>query len=96
VADHVFAWFKELDRVRPVGLSPGPIDFLQIESWARLRGIELREWELDLLLCMDKARLKHHRDSVGTDAEEDKEKDVISERPLSPALFDALFPGEAP
>ena len=89
-AEHVFLYFKELDRVRPTGYSPGPIDFQQLESWSRLRGVTLRNWEISAILRMDRARLERHYAAKKSPAEESGEH-VVSERPLTTQLFDALF-----
>ena len=80
-------------------MSPGPIDFLQIEAWSRLRQERIKNWELSALRAMDQARLDYYHSELNKDKDEDqidgkrKSKAVKSSRPLSPELFDSLFGG---
>jgi hypothetical protein len=73
------------------GYGPNPIGFQEIKAWADLRGHRLKQWHIDALVAMD---LK--RRVVSAKAAEAKEKKAeqapVSNRPMTPQLFDALFP----
>lgn len=56
--EYLWGWYTDLDRGRQPGLSgPGPLAWQEIESWARLRGLRPRNWELDVLRLLDHAYL---------------------------------------
>jgi len=78
-------------------MSPGPIDFLQIEAWSRLRQERIKNWELSALRAMDQARLDYYHSKLDEDKDpidgKRESKPVKSSRPLSPELFDSLFGG---
>ncbi|MBZ5761591.1 hypothetical protein LAV84_18245 [Rhizobium sp. VS19-DR104.2] len=91
-ASHLWFWFRELDSQRTSnGYGPNPIGFQEIKAWADLRGHKLKQWHIDALVAMD---LKRRVVSAkAADAKDKKEEQAsVSERPLSPQLFDALFP----
>ncbi|WP_426314527.1 phage tail assembly chaperone [Methylobacterium fujisawaense] len=60
-AEHVWAWFWDLERGRRAGFSPEPFAYADIAAWARLCGEELRPWEVRALMAMDGARRGEHR-----------------------------------
>lgn len=62
-----------------------PIDFREIEAWASLRRVDLSDWEISALRRMDTAR------RAALSGGEQKQR--ISARPMSPALFKAVFGG---
>ena len=61
-----------------------PIDFREIEAWASLRRVDLSDWEISALRRMDTAR----RAAL---AGGEQQQQQVSARPMSPALFKALF-----
>ncbi len=69
------------------GYGFNPIPPTEIDAWARQRRITLRDWEIDALEAMDSTRLNLLHDSL----DKSSEKDTVSSRPVSAALFDALF-----
>lgn len=69
------------------GYGFNPIPPTEIDAWARQRRITLRDWEIDALDAMDSTRLNLLHEALDKSAE----KDIVSTRPVTPALFDALF-----
>ncbi|MGH9916725.1 MAG: phage tail assembly chaperone [Pyrinomonadaceae bacterium] len=83
---HVWEWFVYLDRKRfHNGYSYMPIGHLEIDAWARLSGETLTPWELRALSAMDMEKM------ILLNSGDDESKDVVSARPMSVELFDALF-----
>jgi hypothetical protein len=71
------------------GYGFNPIPPTEIDAWSRQRRIVLDDWEIDALEAMDSTRLNLlHAD---LDKSSGGEKDVVSDRPVTTALFDALF-----
>ena len=62
-----------------------PITHLEIDAWQRLTGECLASWELTALNKMDVEKL------MLLNAPKDENADVVSSRPVTPELFDALF-----
>jgi hypothetical protein len=60
-AEHVWAWFWDLEQGRRAGFSPEPFGYTDIEAWARLCCEEPRPWEVKALMAMDGARRGEHR-----------------------------------
>jgi hypothetical protein len=82
----VWEWFVYLDRKRfHNGYSYLPISHLEIDAWARLHGETPAAWELRALSAMDIEKI------LLLNASDDENKDVVSSRPMSMELFDALF-----
>jgi hypothetical protein len=53
---HLWGWFLELNRRRPVGgMGPGSIGHQDILAWCALRGVRLAPWELDALDDVEQA-----------------------------------------
>nr|WP_282576359.1 hypothetical protein [Sinorhizobium meliloti] len=73
------------------GYGPNALGFQAIGEWARLRGLVLKQWQLDAILAMDLKR----REVMAPKAEPEAEKPHVSERPLTSRLFDALFPSKS-
>jgi hypothetical protein len=50
-----FVWeaFNEISRSRQAGFGPSPLLFSEMESWARLNGIDLELWEIDAICRLD-------------------------------------------
>lgn len=74
------------------GFGLNPISFTEIDAWQRLSGEMLRPWELRAIRRMDLVVIEHANSKA---AEETKgtAQDVVSNRPMSGSLFDALFGG---
>ena len=84
----MWRWFDELDAARTGnGWAANAITFTEINAWASLYGLTLRSWEVRALRAMDAVRL-----STLAQDQAAPEETIISERPLTPELFDALFP----
>lgn len=49
--------FLDLNSSRPPGMGAAGIPLTEIEAWCRLRRISLNDWELDMLIALDKAVL---------------------------------------
>lgn len=81
-AERVWGWFWLLDRTRNGnGYAANRITHQDMRA---LAGERPAEWELAAILAMDAVRLDHGA-SEG--------EHVVSERDMSPSLFDALFSG---
>lgn len=55
--EHIWEWFWELSNARSYdGMSglPNPISFTEIKNWAELKGIVIRDYEVDLIRKLDK------------------------------------------
>lgn len=74
------------------GFGLNPISFSEIDAWQRLAGEVLRPWELQAIRRMDLVVIEHANSKVA-EATQGTEPDVVSNRPVSGALFDALFGG---
>lgn len=82
--------FLDLNAARGSnGWGPNPISHQEIESWAWLRREPVRPHELDILRAMDAAYLEHATQTASKGQE--KAPQPSSSRPMSPALFDAVF-----
>ncbi|MGO7779487.1 hypothetical protein ACC808_10495 [Rhizobium ruizarguesonis] len=80
-----------MDRARAgTGFGINPIAWQEIDAWARLRKLNLSQWEIDALISLDSLRVELFYVKNKPDEEEQK----ISERPLTTRLFDALFPAK--
>lgn len=55
----------------------------------KVRRIQLEQWQVDALLEMDIRRRTVLMEQTGVQTDK---PDPVSERPLSPSLFDAIFP----
>jgi hypothetical protein len=84
---HVWKWFAELDAARNGnGYAADNLSFTEIGEWAALRRVSVRDWELTALVRMDKIR-------VGMLNAAEPEAPRVSDRPMTPKLFTALFGG---
>jgi hypothetical protein len=55
---YLWGYFCSLSGRRKYGEGgPFPIEYPEIESWARMRKIELTGWELDIIESLDRAYL---------------------------------------
>jgi hypothetical protein len=55
--EHVWEWFILLDRRRQIGMVACPVSEMQVEAFARLRGLTITPLEFDLLCRVDDAVL---------------------------------------
>lgn len=65
-----------------MGVAYQPIAHRDIFALQEMRGRPFKDWERQALIRMDRIQLMHLNASKTT---------TTSERPVSPALFDALF-----
>lgn len=87
---HILGWFFELDLTRSAGPhGPEPIGYTEIEAWSRLRDVSLEGWELAALLKMDQRYLQKAQEMMKIG--DNYRSEVVTERPLTMELFDALF-----
>jgi hypothetical protein len=86
--DHVWRWFIELDASRAHnGFVPLRLTFTEIAAFADLRGLTIRDWELDAIREMDGARMTQLVAATGQGSGATQ----VATRTLTPALFDAVF-----
>lgn len=82
--------FLDLNAARGSnGWGPNPISHSEIEAWSRLHREPVRPWELDILRAMDAAYLEHATQTASKGQQTPSQPS--SSRPMSPALFDAVF-----
>ncbi|MBX4872708.1 hypothetical protein HJA89_07305 [Rhizobium bangladeshense] len=90
--EQVWYWFRELDSQRTGnGFGANAIGFQAIGEWSRLRGVALRQWQLDAILAMD---LKRREVMAQKAADKEETENKVSDRPLTSRLFDAIFPNK--
>lgn len=59
---HIWGWFLELHSVRGSnGFGPSPINYRDMSDWCRLRGICIRQWEINALFRIDKIYILESR-----------------------------------
>lgn len=86
----VWGLFLALHAGRGGGFSgPMPIALSEIEAYARLSQEPMRPFEVEIVRAMDAAYLEAV--AAKRDGDTGRSDAVVSARPLSPALFDALF-----
>ncbi|MGE0524378.1 MAG: hypothetical protein AB7O60_15260 [Variibacter sp.] len=82
----VWGIFLALNSARgSSGFGPLPIGLQDMEAYQRLARTPIRPFEIDIIQALDRAYLEAAAAKHG-----DKRQEV-STRPLSPALFDAVF-----
>jgi hypothetical protein len=100
VVEHVFGYFQELCWTRRPGYSgPLSLEYQEIEAWCRLTRCTLTQWEVRILMVMDRAYISAIQDKedsreqvvVVGDADHKEVKEPVYTRPMSPSLFDAMF-----
>lgn len=57
--EHVWQWFLALHRGRASGFGPSGLSHAEIEAWSRLYGLRPSPFELDCLVALDGAFLRH-------------------------------------
>lgn len=68
------------------GFGPAPISFADIESYQRLHREPVRPFEIEIIRALDSEVLK-----AASGKSETGKPAAVSNRPMSPALFDAVF-----
>ncbi len=69
------------------GFGPAPITFADMEAFQRVSGEPLRPFEVEIIHALDREWMK----AVNNRAEPGNTSAPVSSRPMSPALFDAVF-----
>jgi hypothetical protein len=87
----VWSVFLELNSTRTCGMGPNAISYLEVEAWSRLRREPVRGFELGIIRALDGAFLEAARGADVAAAE----PVAGNARPMTPALFDALFAGQS-
>lgn len=87
----VWDYFKDLDRQRTGnGFGLNPITFEAIKAWSDLRGVTLRQWQIDAILELDLKR----RVLAAEKAEDAQSGEVVmTEQPMTKSLFRSIFGG---
>ncbi|MDR6101025.1 hypothetical protein QE369_001203 [Agrobacterium larrymoorei] len=87
----LWRWFADLNRGRTFGLAgPDPLQYTQIEAYARLTRWPLEQRHISVLMQMDATYLRFHA-SRRANTEGVKALPPISQVPLSAGLLDAMF-----
>lgn len=86
----LWRWFTELSLARSYHANgPNPLAFADIEAYGRLMRIPMEPRHVAILKAMDAAWLQYVARRQPKPANDGRP--ARSERPLSPALFDAVF-----
>jgi hypothetical protein len=84
--------FWDMRQSGPSGMSgPEPLPISEFIAWQQVTGFPLRADEIATLRRMDLAYVRESRKLAEADQQQAESKDHISSRPMTPALFDALF-----
>jgi hypothetical protein len=88
----VWGLFLRLHEGRDAGsFGPSPITYEAMEAFSAITGEPLRPWETDIIRSLDREWLK----AAAAKLESGNAVSVPTRsRPMSPALFDAVFGGE--
>jgi hypothetical protein len=78
--------FVDLNSTRAIGFTPCPITYAEICAYSRLARAPIRPFEMKIILDLDRVYLEHANKRSSKDQEQ-----TVSTRPMSGALFDALF-----
>lgn len=84
----IWKMFLDLHNARAVGFGPCAIAHGEIEAWSRLHREPVRSFEIEIIRALDRAFLEHANSRAETGHET---RPDVQSRPLSPALFDAVF-----
>ncbi len=103
----VWSAFLALHAARGVGgFGPGSISNSEIEAYGRVQREPMRPFEVEIIRTLDLEWMKAAAEKAAPKEDPTpqmsgddvmgffRKKQVVSQRPLTPALFDALFPGE--
>jgi hypothetical protein len=82
----VWGLFLRLHEQRGIGMGPCPVSYADMVAFARITGEAIRPWEAEIIRALDREYLTTINDRQEAPAE-------VSSRPMSPALFDAVFSG---
>lgn len=56
--EYLWGYFADLDESRGAGMVPERIPYSEIESFCRMRHIDLEQWEINALRAIDRVRLE--------------------------------------
>jgi hypothetical protein len=84
----VWSIFLELNASRSCGMGPNPILPSEIKAYSRLRREPVRPFEVTMLRALDGAYME-----AGQAGQQETEAPAVNARPMTPALFDAVFGG---
>jgi hypothetical protein len=84
---HVWSIFLALHNSRAVGFVPCAIAHAEIEAWSRLHRQPVRPFDSEIIRDLDRAFLEY----VGQTKPGNDKAPAVSGRPMSVALFDAIF-----
>lgn len=81
----LFGHFWLLDCTRQIGMAACPLLPSEIETWGRMTGLDLYQWECEAIFAMDRARLAGPKEAL--------DSDPIPGTEITVGMFDALFGG---
>jgi hypothetical protein len=85
---YLLDWFWDISTIRLMGVNgPNPLTLHDIEAWVRVTGNILLREEVMVLRRMDFAFMQ----AVAEKVDQPTDTGKVSERPMSSALFDALW-----
>lgn len=68
-----------------------PLGWADMAHWAQMTATHVRSQEWRILRAMDVAYLDASRDAASRDKSTSHPQDNVSERPMTPELFEAIF-----
>lgn len=83
----IWGLFLRFHEGRGGGMGPAPITYEAMEAFSAITGEPLRPWEIDIIRALDREWLK----AANARAEPGHGAAPVSSRPMSVALFDAVF-----
>ena len=60
---YLLGYFQQLSTARQCGMSLNPLTFSEIYHWAKLYGIKLDGWEIDVIKQLDLFYLSEHSEA---------------------------------
>lgn len=64
---YIFDYWKEVSKLRQLGMELSPISWPELESWKNLKRITLTPWEVDTLTDIEAIYISIRRGSGGLD-----------------------------
>ena len=90
--DLIYRWFADLSMARSWHYAgPNPISYAEIEAYCRLHRWPMEPHHVDAIRALDRAFVDQYHHAVTKRNDGAKGGSIVSERPMSAGLFDAMF-----
>lgn len=88
----LWSWFCDLASTRSLHMAgANPVTVTEIEAYSRMMRMPMAPHHVSMLMAMDRAFLDHANRARDPGPAADASAPKISSRPMTAALFDALF-----